>query len=1581
MDAQAQSILDFIFSAENGDINYDQWNLGAIVNSDKAVTEMTVAEILEHQQDSRAQGGNSAVGAGQIIYPTLKALIAEGIIGLDDVFNAETQNKANFALLEKRGYNDWKTGRLSDEDFGNNLAKEWASLPVLQTTRRNKTVINVGESYHKGVAGNKALVSSIAFKDVLASTGLSSSEFGKDVRLSSKNESGEFDPNTARATPDSGFWLKEQWYRQGDIEVARPNWETGDISILKDNDNLAKVGQSLPQSDYVRTRKDNAQGPYMDHGWWQTFTDEWTDSFVYRGIKSEIASTRYVTDQTFHPAQQAIEDGFASHHIHYLNSAKNKQHYDYLVGQIQQENDRQRRRGDSNHMFAAFTGAMLSPDSLITLGIPIGWGAHALRTTSSNFVRSALKSGTVLGAAEVPMQMGRMAYDPNKNAQYSAFAIGGATIGGGVFGGAIGSYLGRQARKDLINELGIEIALQKGIGKHFKTDIDVGGRTATIRMVKPDNMDEELRLSLEMAGGVLHRKGKTTGKKMGPVQEASNPEIIVSPEMIMKRWEAGDVPPNVRTPNEFLEHEIAKRAALIKNGGQVIINKAEKVVPVERGNIPKYKQREGETAEAFAKRKAEGKDNDGYFGSRPEDIKEEPLDPNVEIKMGSMPKTDREPEVLKDIQDIPFKGDVQAGWRKVSNTLSDAEMEKLQKLVDEAEAEAAQALEVYRKANNKILADARMEAIGRIMDSPFKYIHRNAKSSETRDLVNLLVDDGGLMQGAYRTGLVIQSVDLMKKQWDGEVDTLIRRETELYEEYLGFASNPTVGGIAVNKSFRNRKANGERAMSVEEWRDATSRALITGEEHAVPQVNQMVQELNKFYKKFRIPAEEFGVLKRGKVMVEGRDNIKWQVDELRRQIDEGEVRDPRELAEVEGIIKGLEDNIKELSRRIFLSRNDPKEDYFTRVYLPNVIEANRQAFKERVVKPWMEQQPYGYIWEKVKLSENSSIVKAARKAGNNDPIYAGQWVFKKFSTKPEAIDKRAEDMIDTILREGEILDLAAHRASSRPTFGRSRQLNIPNSFLLKDGPNGNGIADFIDLNYAVNAKIYTDRMAPAIEMSRAFARPADGVNWVDGYRDALAKAKDAEKKAWQKPQPDKDGTLVVKSEAEFEAHWAEIELRMGHLRDRVVNRVFKNPDRWDNRTAMVLKDWSHITFMGMSALSAVMEVGTVIMNHGMSRVFRTAFHDLDGAMAQIKKSAISEGAKAGALMDINMGAALAGFSETGVEAALTSRPEFWLKTAANKYFLLNGLATVTTKLKQLDLCIRVPDLLDKIIKVGDGVATTDEIADLARHGISKGDAERMAKEPIEEIDGVYMANTDAWRNDEMVRIFRAGVKQGNENTIIAASAADKPMVADGVVYLKSNPVVDKYAKSLGFERRGNHWKAQSGLMALPFTFWNYAIGATNKILLSGLDEPTSQKLAGIASMVGLGYMIASIKTPSERWDKMDMDERIRVAVESSGIVGVLSNYANLTQGSVIGLTGKNPFPWSPEHNYYPSASDAMFSIAGAGPSVARNAIQGPLTGDANMTSWALPLRNHIFLKWMFDAAVDNLEGNNMKRAG
>lgn len=103
----------------------------------KALSTMTLSEVKEYQKQMLADPKNklnsSAVGKYQVVSETLK--MATKALGIKDtdVFSAEVQEKVGEWLVKQRGFNDFKSGKISAQQFQNNLAKEWASLPQSHT--------------------------------------------------------------------------------------------------------------------------------------------------------------------------------------------------------------------------------------------------------------------------------------------------------------------------------------------------------------------------------------------------------------------------------------------------------------------------------------------------------------------------------------------------------------------------------------------------------------------------------------------------------------------------------------------------------------------------------------------------------------------------------------------------------------------------------------------------------------------------------------------------------------------------------------------------------------------------------------------------------------------------------------------------------------------------------------------------------------------------------------------------------------------------------------------------------------------------------------------------------------------------------------------------------------------------------------------------------------------------------------------------------------------------------------------------------------------------------------------------------
>ncbi len=119
------------------------------------LTSMTVDEVLSMQGDMAKSGAKStAAGGPQIIRKTLAGLKKELGLKGDEMFSEGLQAQMMEKLLERRGLKDYKAGKISRQQFTNNLAKEFAALPTSD-----------GKSYYDGDGLNKAQVT---LKDLTA---------------------------------------------------------------------------------------------------------------------------------------------------------------------------------------------------------------------------------------------------------------------------------------------------------------------------------------------------------------------------------------------------------------------------------------------------------------------------------------------------------------------------------------------------------------------------------------------------------------------------------------------------------------------------------------------------------------------------------------------------------------------------------------------------------------------------------------------------------------------------------------------------------------------------------------------------------------------------------------------------------------------------------------------------------------------------------------------------------------------------------------------------------------------------------------------------------------------------------------------------------------------------------------------------------------------------------------------------------------------------------------------------------------------------------------------------------------------
>lgn len=144
VDPGARSILHLVGVHEsNGNYNATFGNANSTVDLSK----FTVNQIIARQlYNTRVLGmPSSAVGKYQFIRKTLTNLRDQFGAG-NEKFTPELQDKFGMALLNGRGYQEFRAGKISQRQFALRLSQEWASLPDPRT----------GRSYYAGDGLNAA---------------------------------------------------------------------------------------------------------------------------------------------------------------------------------------------------------------------------------------------------------------------------------------------------------------------------------------------------------------------------------------------------------------------------------------------------------------------------------------------------------------------------------------------------------------------------------------------------------------------------------------------------------------------------------------------------------------------------------------------------------------------------------------------------------------------------------------------------------------------------------------------------------------------------------------------------------------------------------------------------------------------------------------------------------------------------------------------------------------------------------------------------------------------------------------------------------------------------------------------------------------------------------------------------------------------------------------------------------------------------------------------------------------------------------------------------------------------------------
>lgn len=163
----AQGLLDFIASKESGG-DYTKIFGGSSI---AGLTDKTIEEVVQIQKAHLRKGFESAaIGKYQIMLPDEYGRKA-GLNISKDKFSKVNQDKMGMVFLKESGWDDFKSGKMSEDTFADNVARVWAALPLKS-----------GKSAYAGVGSNASLVgrkkfmAQVSASKVSAESGIASSD-------------------------------------------------------------------------------------------------------------------------------------------------------------------------------------------------------------------------------------------------------------------------------------------------------------------------------------------------------------------------------------------------------------------------------------------------------------------------------------------------------------------------------------------------------------------------------------------------------------------------------------------------------------------------------------------------------------------------------------------------------------------------------------------------------------------------------------------------------------------------------------------------------------------------------------------------------------------------------------------------------------------------------------------------------------------------------------------------------------------------------------------------------------------------------------------------------------------------------------------------------------------------------------------------------------------------------------------------------------------------------------------------------------------------------------------------------------
>lgn len=535
------------------------------------------------------------------------------------------------------------------------------------------------------------------------------------------------------------------------------------------------------------------------------------------------------------------------------------------------------------------------------------------------------------------------------------------------------------------------------------------------------------------------------------------------------------------------------------------------------------------------------------------------------------------------------------------------------------------------------------------------------------------------------------------------------------------------------------------------------------------------------------------------------------------------------------------------------------------------------------------------------------------------------------SLSKEELEGIAQEITDTILGHGAPRTMYQPFALKRGPL-KERTLGIPDV----------EIEDYLENNIESIARVYTQTMAPDIELTARFGDTELGYQ-IDQVRDHYAQLRTGTKDPKTLAKLDK---LMKREKEDIEA-----------VRDRI-RGTFALPTTGlglaTYRAGRFVKTLNYVRLLGGMTLSAIPDLGRSIMKHGMARTVQDGIIPLIKNFKQAKLSA-QEVKLSGSALDMVLDTRAMQLADIFDDYGRMSVTERGLQALSQKFGIVSLMAPWNAALKQFNGIIAQTRTLQEVQNWTAGKIANSERERLAFLGISESMSSRITKEfkaHGKSRDGILWANTSDWADREAAQIYHAALAKEVDKTVVTPGQ-DKPL-----------------------------WMS-TPLGSVIGQFKSFAISSTQRILLSGLQQRDAAALNGTIMMVGLGMLSTYIKNQTANRPSGDtVSWWIKEGFDRSGVIGWLFDAHNTVEKLTRGAVGLSQFTGGPMMSRYQSRN-ALGALLGPSAGVVSDVAM--VAGDAANGEWTskdtrairrlLPYQNLFYLRQLFDELEEGLNNS------